>query len=430
MRPLLIRGGRVIDPAQNVDEVCDLLVAEGKIKKVGKDLASGDYEVIHAEGMVVCPGFIDLHCHLRQPGYEYKETIASGARAAARGGFTTVCCMPNTNPPLDNKALVSYVQGVAAREASMRILPIGCITRGRKGEELADLAELAEAGVVGFSDDGSYVQSARLMRQALEYSRPLGLPLIQHAEDRELAGEGVVNEGSVATRLGLAGIPNAAEDVAVARDIILAEITGAWIHVAHVSTAGAVEAIRQAKRRGVRVTAEVTPHHLTLTQERALNYNTQAKVNPPLRTQKDIETLLAGLVDGTLDIIATDHAPHAENDKRCEFAQAASGISGLETALSTLLSLTDYVKLPMLLTKLTCAPAKILGGRFGQLGTLAAGAIADITLFDPAAEWVVEPADFASKGKNTPLAGETLKGRVKATIYGGKVIYRDEGKKA
>jgi dihydroorotase len=430
MKSILITGGRVIDPAQNLDEISDLMIAEGKVKKVGKNLTAGEAEVIDAKGMVVCPGFVDLHCHLRQPGYEYKETIASGTRAAARGGFTTVCCMPNTNPPVDNKAIVSYVQEAAAREASVRVLPIGCISRGRKGEELADLAELAEAGVAGFSDDGSFVQSARLMRQALEYSRPLGLPLIQHAEDRELAGEGLMNEGSVATRLGLPGIPGAAEEVAVARDIILAELTGARVHFAHVSTAGSVELIRQAKRRGVRVTAEVTPHHLTLTQERVLGYNTQAKVNPPLRTQGDIDALIAGLIDGTIDAIATDHAPHAENDKRCEFALAASGISGLETALGSLLRLTDYVKLPLLLSKLTSAPAQILGQRFGKLGSLATGAQADVAIFDPAAAWTVEPARFASRGHNTPLAGETLKGKVIATIYGGKVIYRDEGMKA
>ena len=426
MRPLLIQGGRVIDPSQNIDSLLDVLVEGGKIVWIGMGKPPvAEHETAIADGMMVCPGFIDLHCHLRQPGYEQKETIASGTRAAARGGFTTVCCMPNTNPPLDNLPLVEYVKMVAEKEGAARVLPIGCITRGRKGEELADMAEMAQAGVIGFSDDGSYVKSPRIMRKAMEYSLPLGLPIIEHCEDSDLAVDGQMNEGIIATGLGLCGTPNAAEEVAVARDIILAELTGARLHIAHVSTAGSVELIRQAKKRGVRVTAEVTPHHLTMTEEKVMGYNTNAKVNPPLRTQADIDALIAGLKDGTIDIIATDHAPHTLNDKLCEFGNAASGISGLETAFSSLMGLVHAGKitLPLLIAKLTTEPAKILGS---NLGTLKVGALADVTIFDPDAEWTVDAEKFASKGRNTPLNGEKLKGKVMMTVYGGKVVYREE----
>ncbi len=429
MKQVLIRGGRVIDPSQNIDMVGDVLLAEGKVKALSAPSSDAGVEIIEAKGMVVCPGFIDLHCHLRQPGYEYKETIASGTQAAARGGFTTVCCMPNTQPPLDNAAVVSYVKHVAAEEGAVRVLPIGCISRARKGEELADLAELAGAGVVGFSDDGSYVSHARLMRRAMDYSLPLGLPIIEHCEEAELVSDGQMNEGVTATRLGLAGVPAAAEEVAVARDIILVGLTGAQLRIAHVSTAGSVELIRQAKKRGVKVTAEVTPHHLTMTEAMALGYNTNAKVNPPLRTQQDVDALIEGLKDGTIDIIATDHAPHAENDKLCEFAAAAPGISGLETALGSLMGLVHAGKLDLvlLIAKLTSEPARLLGTKFNKLGTLAAGAQADVTIFDPEAEWVVDATRFASRGKNTPLNGARLKGRVKAAIYGGRIVFRDEG---
>jgi dihydroorotase len=365
---------------------------------------------------------------LRQPGYENKETIATGTQAAARGGFTTVCCMPNTNPALDNLPLVAYVKSVAEKEALVRVLPIGCITRGRKGEDLADMAEMARAGVVAFSDDGSYVKNTRLMRRAMEYSLPLGLPIIEHCEDPDLAADGQMNEGIIATQLGLCGVPAAAEEVAIARDIILAELTGARLHIAHVSTKGSVELIRQAKKRGIKVTAEVTPHHLTMTEERVLGYNTAAKVNPPLRTQADIEALIEGLKDGTIDVIATDHAPHTLNDKLCEFGMATSGISGLETALGGLMGLVHQGKiaLPLLIAKLTSEPAKRLGEKFGKLGTLAVGSPADITVFDPDLEWTVDAEKFASKGRNTPLNDEKLKGRVVVTIYGGNVVYKEE----
>ena len=425
MKDLVIKGGRIIDPANNVNSICDILIANGVIKTIGTKIpAAPGSGIIDAGGKVVCPGFIDLHCHLRQPGFEAKETIATGTRAAAKGGFTTVCCMPNTNPPLDNVPLVEFVKSIAEKEGSIRVLPIGCITRGRKGEELSDMAEMAGAGVVGFSDDGNYVKNARLMKCAMEYSLPLGLPIIEHCEDPDLAQDGQMNEGIIATRLGLCGIPAAAEEIAVARDILLAQLTGARLHIAHVSTKGSVELLRWAKQRGIRVTAEVAPHHLTLTEERVLGYNTAAKVNPPLRTESDIESLIEGLNEGTIDIIATDHAPHTLNDKLCEFGTAASGISGFETMLGSLMKLVDTGKitLPLLIAKLTSEPGRLLGGRFGSLTP---GVSADITIFDPEAAWTVEAGKFASKGKNTPLDGETLKGKVICTVFGGAVVFKD-----
>jgi len=429
MKPILITGGRVIDPACGIDVITDVFLEDGRVSTTPPSPTMPDIEVIDAHGCVVCPGFIDLHCHLRQPGYEYKETIASGTRAAARGGFTTVCCMPNTDPPLDNAALISYVKDIATREGAVRVLPIGTITRGRKGEDLADLAELARAGAVAFSDDGNCLPSARLARRALDYARPLGLPIIEHCEESTLADGGQMNEGIIATRLGLLGIPCAAEEIAVARDIILAELTKARLHIAHVSTAGTVELIRHAKQRGVPVTAEVTPHHLTLTDESVLQYNTQAKVNPPLRTRHDVDALIAGLRDGTIDAIATDHAPHTLNDKLCEFATAPFGISGLETALGCLMGLvhTHKLDLPVLIRRLTMGPASVLGSKYAGIGSLALGASADVVIFDTDATWTVDSATFVSNGHNTPLDGTTLKGKVRLTIYNGEIIYRDRG---
>jgi dihydroorotase len=429
-KPILIKNGRIIDPGNKTDEIASLLIADGKIAWMGKgEPPEKDGEVIDAKGMVVCPGLIDLHTHLREPGYEEKETIASGSRAAARGGFTTICCMPNTDPPLDDQTAVEYVKSKAATEAVIRVLPIGCITKGRKGKELAEMGELAEAGVIAFSDDGDPALNSYIMRQALDYSRAFNLPVTDHCEDTVLTEGGQMNEGVVSARLGLRGIPNAAEDIIVARDLELAQLTGGWIHIAHTTTAGGVELIRRAKAKGVKVTAEVTPHHLTLTEEQVIGYDTNAKVNPPLRTEKDIAALIEGLNDNTLDIIATDHAPHTEGDKLCEFAKAPFGISGLETALGSLLKLvhSKKISLNMLIAKLTVEPSKILGGKHSQIGTLAVGAPADVTVFDPEREWTVDTSRFASKGKNTPLAGETLKGKVIATIYQGKLVYKDEG---
>jgi dihydroorotase len=447
---LAIRGGRVLDPGRGLDTVADVLIENGRIAKVGTALAAA--QVIDASGLVVCPGFVDIHCHLRDPGFEHKETIETGTRAAARGGFTTICCMPNTEPPIDSRATVEYVLRTAAAVGLVRVLPIGCVSRGRHGEALAELADLAEAGVVGFSDDGNPVADGALMRRALEYSKALGLPIIDHCEEPSLTKEGVMHEGWVATRLGLRGQPAAAEEAAVARDIALAEFTGSRVHIAHVSTRGSVDLVRAAKARGVNVTAEVTPHHLTLTHEAVafspacpagkpagrtagnggLSYDTNAKVNPPLRTREDVEACVEGLLDGTIDAIATDHAPHALEDKLCEFDQAAFGISNFETALGALLTLVPggRLDLPTLVAKLTAGPAAALAldrrpGLDG-LGSLAPGAPADVAVLDPRREWVVEPERFASKGRNTPLAGRLLRGQVMATVCAGKVVH-DEG---
>ena len=438
-RPVLVKGGRIVDPAQGMDERGDLLIRDGVVAVIQTEIASPDgARVIDAAGLVVCPGFIDLHCHLREPGFEYKETIATGTRAAARGGFTTVCAMPNTDPVMDSRAVVDFVLRLAREEGAVRVLPIGAVTAGSRGAALTEMAELAEAGAVGFSDDGHPVADANVMRQALSYASGLGLPIINHCEVPELSAGGVMNEGWVATRLGLKGLPRSAEEAMVARDIALAETTGGRLHVAHASTAGTVELVRQAKERGLKVTCEATPHHLTLTDETVLGrgaaayeplsvsaYDTNAKVAPPLRSRPDVEAMVEGLRDGTVDLIATDHAPHASIEKMCTFDEAANGISVLETALGSLMSLvhSGALTLPTLVDRLTAAPARFLGV---GLGTLRPGAPADVTLFDPAAEWVVDPAAFASRGKNTPLAGATLKGRVAATIAAGTVVHDDQ----
>jgi dihydroorotase len=432
VQPLLIKGGRIIDPGRGVDETGSLLVGADGILWQGRGEETppsrSDYGVLNAHGLIVCPGFIDLHCHLRQPGFESKETIATGTKAAARGGFTTVCCMPNTEPPLDSRDTIEYVRKMADKEGVIRVLPVGCVSKGRRGEELAPLPELASLGVVGFSDDGSPVYDSEVMRRALELSRDLGLPIINHCEDTGLSGDGVINEGAVSERLGLRGIPAAAEENMVARDIELAAITGGWVHIAHVSTAGSVELIRRAKAEGIRVTAEVTPHHLTLTEEKVIDCGTLAKVNPPLRTENDTHALVEGLNDNTIDIIATDHAPHNKADKEGDMNGAAFGISGFETALGSLMSLVHNgdITLHTLVSRLTCQPARILGERRGITGTLAIGAPADIVIYDPDKEWVVNPEEFVSKGKNTPLAGTTLRGKVIATIFSGEIVYIDD----
>lgn len=427
MKPLLIQGGWIIDPSQRIDKIGSLLIAEGKISWLGEmSPPQPDYDVLYAEGLVVCPGFIDFHCHLRQPGFEEKETIATGTKAAARGGFTTVCCMPNTNPPLDKEVTINYVKTIAAREGVVRVLPIGCVSRGRKGEELIDMSELEIAGVIAYSDDGEPVSSPQIMRQALDYSRAFDLPVIDHCENTALSEGGQINEGAISLELGLRGIPAAAEETIVHRDLALAHQTGGRLHIAHVSTKGSVKLIRAAKEQGIRVTAEVTPHHLTLTEAAALGFNTNAKVNPPLRTKRDIQALIQGLKEGVIDIIATDHAPHTEADKRCDFTQAAFGISGLETALGSLMSLvhSGELSLDTLIARLTTEPARIL--KYEKLGTLEIGAPADITIFDPDKEWLVDTRNFASKGKNTPLAGSVLKGKVMATLFQGKPVYTDD----
>lgn len=436
---LLITGGRIIDSSQGMDMVGDLLIAEGSIAWVGpsgETMPSEPCHTVHAQGMIISPGFIDLHCHLREPGEEHKESIATGTQAAAKGGFTTLCCMPNTTPPIDSRETVDYIKAKARDEGAVRVLPIGCVTQGRKGESLADMEELARAGAVGFSDDGAPVMDATLMRQALQRSYSIRLPVINHCEDTSLTQGGTVNEGQVAKQLGLKGIPTAAEEAMVARDIGIAEDTSGQLHIAHVSTAGSVELIRQAKDRGVNVTAEVTPHHLTLTEEYIVIHGTNAKVNPPLRTQEDVEALIEGLRDGTIDAIATDHAPHMIADKECGFAAAAFGISGLETAFGVLVGLAHAGKIDLvtLLSKLTFEPAQIIAGKrsrnheahMNALGTIAVGAVADVTIIDPEAEWTVNPEDFVSKGRNTPWAGCQLKGKVMMTIRNGKVTYNSD----
>lgn len=428
--PLLVRGGRLFDPAQGIDDTGGLLIDGGTISWLGEGevLPPSGCDILPVQGFLVCPGFIDLHCHLREPGFEEKETISTGTLAAAGGGFTTVCCMPNTEPPLDNRATIKRVLTTVAEEGMVRVLPVGCITKGRKGEELVDMAELASAGVIGFSDDGDPVTDSALMERALRIARSIGLPVIEHCEDKALTGDGVLNEGVVSVRLGLRGISAAAEEIMVARNIGLAGSTGGHLHVAHVSTKGSVELVRRAKQEGLNVTAEVTPHHLTLTEEEVSACGANARVNPPLRTEQDIEALIEGLVDDTIDAIATDHAPHTEAEKNRGLEQAPSGISGFETAFGALMSLvhTGRLPLPTLIRKLTSAPAALLGERFGKLGTLEIGAAGDIVIIDPDMEWVVDTTKFASKGRNTPLAGRTLKGRVMATVCGGKVVYRDE----
>jgi dihydroorotase len=437
---LLIRGGHIIDPSQGINQVGDLLIAEGKIVQIGGTvIPSPSLSVIlskaqnlDASGLVVCPGFIDLHCHLREPGFEDKETIATGTKAAAIGGFATVCCMANTEPPLDTPAAVDWVKQKASKDSLVAVLPIGCITKGRKGEELTDMAELAESGVVAFSDDGNPLASSQIMHRAMEYSRDLGLPIIDHCEDKTLSDNGIMNEGRVSAKLGLKGIPAAAEEAMVARDLTLAKRTRARLHIAHASTKGSVELIRRAKEEGVSVTAEVTPHHLTLTEERIMGKASKepfanAKVNPPLRTKEDIEALIEGLKDGVIDAVATDHAPHTLADKICGLGLAAFGISGFETALGCLMGLVHEGKidLTMLLSKLTCEPAKAIG-RNGELGTFKAGTPANITILDPDREWIVDSRNFASKGKNTPYDGYKFKGKVMATIANGKIAYIDD----
>ena len=430
---LLIRGGHIIDPSQGIDQIGDLLIAEGKIVQIGDTVIPGEVKNFDASGLVVCPGFIDLHCHLREPGFEDKETIATGTKAAAIGGFATVCCMANTEPPLDTPAAVAWVKQKASKDSLVAVLPIGCITKGRKGDELTNMAELAEAGVVAFSDDGNPLASSQLMRRSMEYSRDLGLPIIEHCEDKTLSDNGIINEGRISAKLGLKGIPAAAEEAMVDRDLTLAKRTRARLHIAHASTKGSVELIRRAKGEGISVTAEVTPHHLTLTEERIMGespnetLDTNAKVNPPLRTKEDVEALIEGLKGGVIDAIATDHAPHTLADKNCGLELAAFGISGFETALGCLMGLVHQgeISLTQLISKLTCEPAKVIG-RNGELGTLKAGALANIAILDPDREWIVDSRNFASKGKNTPYDGYKFKGKVMATIANGRAVYMDD----
>ena len=417
---LLIRNGRVVDPAGGTDAVADVLIVDGRIQKVGRALkAPAGAEAIDATGKVVCPGFIDMHVHLREPGFEYKETIASGTRAAAAGGFTAVACMANTFPVNDNRAVTDYILARAKVEGVVRVYPIGAVTRNLEGRQLAELAEQAEAGCVAFSDDGNCVMNAELYRRAMEYALPFGTPIISHAEDCHLAHGAPMHEGLVSTELGLSGQPGAAEDVMVARDIILAELTGAHLHIAHISTAGAVRLVREARARGVRVTAEVTPHHLVLTDEAVRSYDPNCKMAPPLRTKRDVEACLEGLIDGTIECVATDHAPHATSEKEGEFAEAASGVVGLETAVPLLLDRLvrpGVVDLPTLVARLSTGPARLLNL---PGGSLAPGAAGDVTILDLERAFTVDPAAFHSRSRNTPFGGFTGTGAPWMTLVGG-----------
>jgi dihydroorotase len=450
----VLHAERIIEPALDRDGPGAVAIADGHVRAIGSDeqvrarlealgIAEGWHDVTLPAGSILAPGFVDLHAHLREPGFEDKETIRSGAEAAARGGFTTLCAMPNTQPVMDSVATLTYVLQ-RAQDAPARIRPIAAITRDEAGAELSEMMELAAAGAVAFSDDGQPVSNGRLLRSALEYAAPLGLPIVEHCQDRDLVGGGLMHEGTISTLLGLPGWPAAGEEIMLARDLALVRLTGARYHAAHLSTAGAVALIRQAKAEGLPVTAEVTPHHLLLTDawvagERAgplaealremglplppgARYDTNTKVNPPLRSAADAAALLEGLRDGTIDAIATDHAPHTTVDKACEYATAAFGISGLETALAALLALvhTGQLALPELIAALTMRPARAWKL---DAGTLAEGTPADIAIFEPSAEWTVAPEEMASRGKNTPLAGLTLRGRVSQTWLGGRPVY-------
>jgi dihydroorotase len=430
MSRLLVRGGRVVDPGQGLDTTLDVLLADGKVEKLGRRLAAKGAPVVDAKGLVVCPGFIDIHTHLREPGREDKETIATGTRAAAAGGFTAVCAMPNTHPVNDSAGITRAIVEKALAEGAVRVYPIGAITRGQLGEELAELADLQQAGCVAVSDDGKPVASARMMRRALEYARGFGLVVIDHCEEPTLAEKACMNEGEVATMLGLRGAPAAGEAIMVERDVLLAELTGGRVHIAHLSAAASVDAVRRGKARGVSVTAEVTPHHLFLTDEavRETGYDTNTKMNPPLRSEQDRAAVVAGLRDGTIDCIATDHAPHTVDDKQVEYDQAAFGIVGLETAVPLCLDRLVHaglVDLRQLVALLSTNPARVLSL---PGGTLAPGSPADLTLLDLNRRRTVDPTRFQSLSHNTPFAGLTLRGWPAMTIVGGEVAWKDAGR--
>jgi len=424
MKPMVLRGGRVIDPSSGRDEVADVVIRDGRIVGVGRNQGAPDGADVHdVTGLVVAPGLIDLHTHLREPGQEDRETIATGTAAAAAGGFTAVCSMPNTDPPIDNQSAVGFVVKQAAAAGAARVYPIGAVSLGQKGEQLAEFGELVGAGAVAVSDDGHPVASGQLMRTALEYARAFEIPVADHCEEPTLAAGGVMHEGVVSTRLGLKGIPSVAEEIMVARNILLAGHTGGHVHLCHMSTRGSVELIRRAKEAGLPVTAEACPHHFSLTHEACAGYDTNAKMNPPLREPEDMEAIRRGLRDGTIDAIATDHAPHHYDAKEREFDDAPMGIVGLETALGlslTLLVEGGHLTLPQLIARMSTVPARIfhLPG-----GTLAAGHPADVVVFDPAARWTVDVTRFRSKSRNTPFAGWELAGRVVRTIVGGRTVF-------
>lgn len=421
---LLIKGGRVVDPSQERDEVTDIYIEDGKISEIGTDLDPEglNIEIIDASGMIVAPGLVDMHCHLRDPGFEYKEDIESGTRAAAMGGFTSVACMPNTSPVIDNAAVVEYITSRAEKVGCVNVYPIGAISKGLQGKELAEIGDMKFAGVVAVSDDGRPVVESGLMRRAMEYADMFDVTVVSHCEDMGLADGGSMNEGAVATSMGLRGITRAAEEVMVSRDILIAEATRTAVHIAHVSTRGSVELVRQAKKRGVRVTCETCPHYFTLTEKACEGFNTNAKMNPPLRTDDDVQAIKDGLADGTIDAIATDHAPHHADEKQCEFAAAQNGIIGFETALGlgiTYLVKENVLTLGKFLEKMTANPANILGL---NKGTLRVGTAADIVIFSPDKEYEVKAEEFESKSKNSPYDGWKLYGKPQYTIVRGHII--------
>ena len=421
---IAIINGHFINPADNISEPMDVLVEKGRVAEIGKGL-KGD-EIIDAAGMIVCPGFVDIHCHFREPGFESKETIASGSRAAARGGVTTVVTMANTSPAIDNAGLVELIIRRAREEACIRVRPAACATKGLSGSEITEMADLKAAGAVAITDDGRDIASSILMRHALEYANMVNMPFLSHCEDEQLCEGGAMNEGYTATLMGIPGIPKAAEEIRIDRNIRLAELAGAHIHIQHVSTATGVEIIRQAKKRGARVTAESAPHYFSLTDEAVRGFNTNAKMNPPLREQEDIDAVIEGFKDGALDCIATDHAPHTPTEKRVEFALAPFGIIGLETSLA--LTLTPLVKPGHITIEHAVRLLSLGGAQVCNLdaGHLYPGAQADVTVFDPNAEWTVGPDSFASKSCNSPFIGHVLQGRVMFTVCNGKVVYRAE----
>jgi dihydroorotase len=425
MPRILIQNGRVIDPSQKLDQVTSLLIDDGRIAAYGVE-PTGQETIFDASGKIVAPGLIDMHVHLREPGREEDETIASGTAAALAGGFTSIACIPNTDPPIDSQGTVEFVLHQAERAGNANVFVIGCISKNREGKELAEIGQLSAAGAVAFSDDGAPVSDAELMRRAFEYCRMFDKPVLNHAEVRELTQNGVMHEGLVSLILGLPGIPAAAEDVMTTRDIALAEATGGRLHVMHVSTSGSIDAVRRAKRRNVHVTAEVTPHHFTLTDECLRSFDSNFKMSPPLRSRDHVDACIAGLADGTVDVIASDHAPHAKEKKMQELDRAPFGIVGLETTLGlviTRLIEPGHLDWSTALAKMTINPARILGI---PKGTLAIGADADVTIIDPEVRWKVDPAEFRSKSSNTPFAGWELKGRAVAVLVGGQIRFRRE----
>ncbi|MGD9851479.1 MAG: dihydroorotase [Nitrospirales bacterium] len=425
---IIIRGGTVIDPGR-FNGRADVLIQNGKIVEIGNPLLSPLPEgpalrTIDASGLVVSPGFVDLHCHLREPGFEYKETIQSGAASAVAGGFTSICCMPNTQPVNDNESVTDFILTKAKEAATARVFPIGAITKKSEGEELADIGELIGAGCIAISDDGKPVMNSLVMRRAMEYAKAFGVPVVDHCEDLHLSCGGSMNEGMVSTELGIPGIPHASEEVMVARNLSLSHLTGVHVHLAHLSTARSVELVRLAKKQGLPVSAEVCPHHFSVTEEAVRGYNSNAKMNPPLRTDPDVQALKDGLRDGTIDVIATDHAPHAIQEKQLEFDAAPFGIVGFETALPLTLRLVEegVLSLEQAIDKLAKSPATLF---HLPVGSLDVGQEADVVVFDPREEWVIDPARFRSKSRNTPFGGWKVKGRVKQTLVGGRLVYED-----